>query len=82
MTHQRLSVHNVTFYGAPLTDLQKYWTGLAVTRLSILDSQLLDPQFPNLLQHNNYSVEAVYHLFAGGRLANDPQRRPQPRLTE
>ena len=26
MTHQRLSVHNVTFYGAPLTDLQKYWT--------------------------------------------------------
>ena len=34
MTHQRLSVHNVTFYGAPLTDLQKYWTDLAVTRFS------------------------------------------------
>ena len=30
MTHQRLSVHNVTFYGAPLTDLQKHWTDLAV----------------------------------------------------
>ena len=73
MTHQRLSVHNVTFYGAPLTDLQKYWTDLAVTRLSILDSQLLAPQSLNLLQHSNYSVEAVYHLFAGGTLANDPQ---------
>jgi sugar phosphate isomerase/epimerase len=73
VTHERLSVHNVTFYGAPLTDLQKYWTDLGVTRLSILDSQLLDPQFPNLLQHADYSVEAVYHLFAGGTLANDPQ---------
>ncbi|HXO82929.1 MAG TPA: TIM barrel protein [Mycobacterium sp.] len=72
MTHERLSVHNVTFYGAPLTDLQKYWTDLAVTRLSILDSQLLDPQFSNLLKDNSYSVEAVYHLFAGGALANDP----------
>ena len=40
MTHERLSVHSVTFYGAPLTDLQKYWTDLAVTRLSVLDSQL------------------------------------------
>jgi hypothetical protein len=73
VTHERLSVHNVTFYGAPLTDLQKYWTDLAVTRLSMLDSQLLDPQFPKLLQDNNYSVEAVYHLFAGGTLANDPR---------
>jgi sugar phosphate isomerase/epimerase len=72
VAHQRLSVHNVTFYGAPLTDLQKYWADLAVTRLSILDSQLLDPQFPNVLQHSNYSIEAAYHLFAGGRLANDP----------
>jgi sugar phosphate isomerase/epimerase len=73
VAHERLSVHNVTFYGTPLTDLQKYWTDLAVTRLSILDSQLLDPQFPNLLQHNSYSVEAVYHLFAGGTLADDPR---------
>lgn len=64
MAHQRLSVHDVTFYGAPLADLQKYWTELGVTRLSILDSELLDPQFPNLLQHNDYTVEAVYHLFA------------------
>jgi len=73
VAHERLSVHNVTFYGAPLTDLQKYWTNLAVTRLSILDSHLLDPHFPKMLQDNDYSVEAVYHLFAGGTLANDPE---------
>jgi sugar phosphate isomerase/epimerase len=73
VTHERLSVHNVTFYGAPLTDLQKYWTDLGVTRLSILDSQLLDPEFPNFLRRNAYRVEAVTHVFAGGRLSADPQ---------
>jgi sugar phosphate isomerase/epimerase len=41
--------------------------------LSILDSQLLDPALSILLQHNDYSVEAVYHLFAGGRLTSDPR---------
>ena len=62
--HDRLSVHNVTFYGADLSELQKLWTDLGVGRLSILDSQLLDPEFPELLAHNEYTVEAVYHLFA------------------
>jgi len=66
-------VHNVTFYGAPLADLAAYWATLGVSRLSILDSQLLDPGFPMLLQRNHYTVEAVYHLFAGGTLSNDPQ---------
>jgi sugar phosphate isomerase/epimerase len=64
VTHTRLSVHNVTFYGATLDELEKYWADLGVSRVSILDSQLLDPQLPLLLQHNDYSVEAVYHLFA------------------
>jgi sugar phosphate isomerase/epimerase len=71
--HKRLSVHNVTFYGAGLAELAAHWTALGVSRLSILDSQLLDPEFPKLLQRNDYSVEAVYHLFAGGRLTSDPQ---------
>jgi len=69
--HKRLSVHNVTFHGAPLADLETHWAALGVSRLSILDSQLLDPAFPMLLQRNDYTVEAVYHLFAGGRLAGD-----------
>lgn len=70
--HKRLSVHNVTFYGTPLADLRAYWTALGVSRLSILDSQLLDPEFPKLMQRSAYTVEAVYHLFAGGRLSTDP----------
>jgi sugar phosphate isomerase/epimerase len=73
VTHQRLSVHNVTFYGATLTELHTHWTDLEVARLSVLDSQLLDPELPKLLQDNGYSIEAVYHLFAGGAIGNDPQ---------
>jgi sugar phosphate isomerase/epimerase len=70
--HKRLSVHNVTFYGAALADLEQYWAALGVARLSILDTQLPDPEFRMLLQRNAYTVEAVYHLFAGGRLTTDP----------
>jgi sugar phosphate isomerase/epimerase len=62
VAHQRLSVHNVTFYGASLGELQKYWDDLGVTRLSILDGQLLDPEFPRWSRDR--AVEAVYHLFA------------------
>ncbi len=64
MTHERLSVHNVTFYGDTLAELEQHWVELGVSRLSILDSQLLDPGFPELMRHNDYTVEAVYHLFA------------------
>lgn len=78
--HKRLSVHNVTFHGEPLAGLKAHWAMLGVTRLSILDSQLLDPEFPMLLRHNDYAVEAVYHLFSGGRLAGDP-RAAQAALT-
>ncbi|MGA9491387.1 MAG: TIM barrel protein [Mycobacterium sp.] len=73
MTHPRLSVHNVTFYGATLIELQNYSADLGVSRLSILDSQLLDPGFPIILRDNVYTVEAVYHLFAAGALTCDPQ---------
>ncbi|MBV9721331.1 MAG: sugar phosphate isomerase/epimerase [Mycobacterium sp.] len=71
--HKRLSVHSVTFHGASLAELEAHWVALGLSRLSIVDSQLLDPGFPNLLQRNDYIVEAVYHLFAGGRLTNDPR---------
>jgi sugar phosphate isomerase/epimerase len=71
--HKRLSVHSVTFPGASLTDLEAHWAALGLSRLSIVDTQLLDPRFPKLLQRNDFSVEAVYHLFAGGQLAKDPR---------
>jgi sugar phosphate isomerase/epimerase len=74
VTHERLSVHDVTFYGEPLANLQQHWAELGVSRLSILDEQLLDPAFPQLLQRNGYRVEAVTHIFAGARLSRDPQR--------
>lgn len=67
-THKRLSVHSVTFYGEPLTTLEAHWAALGVSRLSILDSQVLDPQLPKLLQRNDYTVEAVCHIFGDGRL--------------
>ena len=72
-THKRLSVHSVTFYGTPLAELEAYWATLGVARLSITDQQLLDPDFPNLLRRSAYTVEAVYHLFAGGSLSGDPR---------
>jgi sugar phosphate isomerase/epimerase len=78
--HPRLSVHNVTFLGASPAELEKHWTTLGVSRLSILDSQLLDPEFSMLLQRNDYTVEAVYHLFAGGHLTSQP-RAAQDALT-
>lgn len=61
MTHPRLSVHNVTFYGDLVAELENHWAELGVSRLSILDSQLTDVS--KVLRHNDYTVEAVYHLF-------------------
>lgn len=72
-TNQRLSVHNVAFYGASLAELEQHWADLGVSRLSIIDDQVLDPDLPKLLQRNDYTVEAVCHVFAGGRLTTDPQ---------
>ncbi|TVS83527.1 sugar phosphate isomerase/epimerase family protein [Mycobacterium helveticum] len=71
--HQRLSVHSITFYGAALSELQTHWKTLGLSRLSVLDDQLLDPAFPDLVQRNDYTVEAVCHVFGGGSLASDPQ---------
>jgi len=58
-----LSVHNVTFLGSDNAELQRYWTALGLRRLSILDTQLLDPDFVRLIRNEGYVVEAVYHLF-------------------
>lgn len=65
MSHPRLSVHNVTFYGSDLDELAGHWSTLGVHRLSVLDTQLLDPRFGPLVGEGGYTVEAVYHLFGG-----------------
>ncbi|RAV07052.1 sugar phosphate isomerase/epimerase [Mycolicibacterium sp. GF69] len=64
MTDQRLSVHSVTFCGAPLTELSAHWRALGVRRLSLIDSQLSEPELPKLVAGEGYSVESVYHLFS------------------
>lgn len=69
--HERLSVHSVTFFGDPLAELHHQWHALGLTRLSILDSQLSDPALAPLLAAHGYRVDAVYHLFGGGRIQSD-----------
>ncbi|MGE2712598.1 sugar phosphate isomerase/epimerase family protein [Mycolicibacterium litorale] len=68
---ERLSVHSVTFYGDSLAELHGHWDALGLKHLSILDSQLLDPQLAPMLDRYGYRVEAVYHLFGGGRIESD-----------
>ncbi|GAT07097.1 MULTISPECIES: sugar phosphate isomerase/epimerase [Mycobacteriaceae] len=60
---ERLSVHSVTFYGAPLPQLDDHWQALGVTRLSLIDSQLSEDGLPELIERQGYSVDTVYHLF-------------------
>ncbi|OBF92072.1 xylose isomerase [Mycobacterium sp. 852002-51152_SCH6134967] len=64
VTDERLSVHSVTFYGAPLSDLTSHWRALGVRRLSLIDSQLSEPELPTVIAGEGYSVETVYHLFS------------------
>lgn len=60
--HPRLSVHSVTFLGARLPELHSHWQSLDLRRLSLLDSQLSEPDLAQLVE--GYSVDTVYHLFA------------------
>ena len=73
LVHEGLSVHNVTFLGADPGELHSHWTALGLRHLSVLDAQLRDPSFVRLFQGERYAVEAVYHLFGGGRLPGDAQ---------
>nr|WP_090277109.1 TIM barrel protein [Mycolicibacterium komanii]CRL71073.1 xylose isomerase-like enzyme [Mycolicibacterium komanii] len=64
MTDERLSVHSATFYGAPVGELVEHWRALGLTRLSLIDSQLAEPDLPTIVAGEGYSVETVYHLFS------------------
>ncbi|MBX7434963.1 sugar phosphate isomerase/epimerase [Mycobacterium sp. Y57] len=63
MTDPRLSVHSVTFLGATLDEMRRTWRDLGVSRLSLIDTQLGDPQLAKVVDAEGYSVESVYHLF-------------------
>lgn len=60
----RLSVHSVPFMGATLRETESYWRKLGVRRLSLVDTQLSEPDLPKMVAQEGYSVETVYHLFA------------------
>jgi sugar phosphate isomerase/epimerase len=62
--HERLTVHGVTFSGAPLSELHSHWRALGLTRLSLTDSQLFEPRLAQLVDAGGYSVETVCHPFA------------------
>jgi sugar phosphate isomerase/epimerase len=57
-------VHSVTFLDEPLYQQQAYWEALGLTRLSLIDTQLSDPDLRQLVDQQGYSVDTVYHLFA------------------
>ncbi|BBX01467.1 hypothetical protein MMOR_24030 [Mycolicibacterium moriokaense] len=62
----RLSVHSVTFLGTPVAEQHAIWRALGLTRLSLIDSQLTEPGLRQLIEHNGYTVDTVYHLFESG----------------
>jgi sugar phosphate isomerase/epimerase len=68
VTRKRLSVHSVSFAGAPLAELDAHWQALGLTRLSLIAAQLDDPALPDLIARRGYRIESVTHLFAAGAL--------------
>ncbi|ADT98583.1 sugar phosphate isomerase/epimerase family protein [Mycolicibacterium gilvum] len=60
---ERISVHSVTFHGAPLDELRRAWESLGVSRLSLIDAQLRQPGLTEAIASDNCSVESVFHLF-------------------
>jgi len=70
--HDLLSVHNVTFFGSSPTELQRNWSQLGVRRLSILDTDLTNPAFVEMLGTEDFQVQAVCHPFGSGRIPGDP----------
>lgn len=63
MTHDRVSVHGVTFSGATTAELDQYWRALGLRRLSLIDSQLAEPEFAQITRKGGYVVESVCHVF-------------------
>ncbi|WP_422748478.1 sugar phosphate isomerase/epimerase family protein [Mycobacterium sp. WMMD1722] len=62
--HDRLSVHSVTFTGAPLNELDRFWRAAGLNRLSLVDVQLSDPGLAPLIAARGYRTHAVCHVFS------------------
>ncbi|TFV60376.1 sugar phosphate isomerase/epimerase [Mycobacterium sp. PS03-16] len=62
--HDRISVHSVTFSGAPLPELDRFWSETGLRRLSLIDSELFDPALAPLIAQHDYRTQAVCHVFS------------------
>lgn len=62
--HDRLSVHSVTFTGAPLAEQNRFWQEVGLKRLSLLDFHLDDPTLAPLVADHGYRIQAVCHVFS------------------
>src|SRR4051812_40641447 len=85
VTHERVSVHSISFLDAPLDELAAHWQTLGLRRVSLVDSQLFESELPSLLKAGEYTVESVYHLFGSGRLdreATDAARKGLSRVID
>ncbi|KAA0107508.1 sugar phosphate isomerase/epimerase [Mycolicibacterium sp. P1-5] len=71
--HEQLSVHDVTFAGASPAELQRYWSTLEVRCLSVIDTELLDPAFRQIVEGSHHVVQAVCHVFGSGRVPVDEE---------
>ncbi|BBX08997.1 sugar phosphate isomerase/epimerase family protein [Mycolicibacterium aichiense] len=69
--HEQLSVHDVTFLGSSPAELQRHWTQLGVRCLSVIDTELLDPDFQRVVGSGDYLVQAVCHVFGSGLVPID-----------
>ena len=71
--HDRLSVHNVSFLGSTLGELDGYWRQLGVKRLSLIATQLSEPDLKAVVAAGSYTVEAVTHVFASGPIPTEAE---------
>ncbi|AKK28815.1 sugar phosphate isomerase/epimerase [Mycobacterium sp. EPa45] len=71
--HAQLSVHDVTFMGASPAELQRNWSELGVRCLSVIDTELLDPAFRQVVEGGRHLVQAVCHVFGAGRVPTDEE---------
>jgi len=69
--HEQLSVHDVTFLGSSPADYQSNWAALGVRCLSVIDTQLFEPEFRRVVEDSHHLVQAVNHVFGGGRVPTD-----------
>ncbi|WP_431236846.1 sugar phosphate isomerase/epimerase family protein [Mycolicibacterium aichiense] len=69
--YEQLSVHDVTFLGSSPAELQRHWADLGVRCLSVIDTELVDPEFRRIVASGDYLVHAVCHVFGAGLVPAD-----------